>query len=78
METATIEAMKWRWEGSTNSADRIGIPRRTLRSFDRLSLSIKPPYLGNTHGPADKVRNRHGAVADRFKRFGIWVTPVGE
>jgi hypothetical protein len=35
--------------------------RTRRRSFHGLSLSIVPPYLGNTHGPVDKVRNRHGA-----------------
>jgi hypothetical protein len=40
---------------------RCSTHQRTLGSFHGLPLSIEPPYLCNTHGPVDKVWNRHGA-----------------
>ena len=37
--------------------------RRAMgRSFQAMSLSIKPQHLGNTHGLADEVGISHGAV----------------
>ena len=34
-------------------------------------MSIEPPYLGNAHGPIDKVRNRHGAEPVLLHQFKI-------